>query len=98
MISAMMTKQICIALATTSLAVTLVVLNVGVVKVFAQGTNQTLEKGGLETMLKKMIGEKTRMAAQTGGTVGTHRIVVGLFACPANFTSIETQCDIFLIH
>jgi ABC-type sulfate transport system permease subunit len=98
MISTMMTKQIRVALTIASLAVALVVLNVPVVKVFAQGTNQTLEKGGLETMLKKMIGARASMAATTGATAGTHKIVIGIFACPANFTSIERQCDIFLLH
>jgi hypothetical protein len=98
MISTMLTKPIRIALAIASLAVALVVLNVTVVKAFAQGANQTLEKGGLETMLKKMIAARASMAPTTGATAGTHRIVIGIFACPANFTSIEKQCDIFLLH
>jgi hypothetical protein len=82
-----------------SLAVALVVLNAPVEKVFAQGTNQTFEqKGGLEALLKGAMTTRAHMPATTGETAGTHRIVIGLIGCPANFTNIETQCDVFLLH
>ena len=76
-------------------ALALVVLNVAVVNVLAQGTtNQTVEKGGLEKTLKNL---HQRVQAQMGAAAVTHRYVLGLFVCPANFTSIESQCDIFHI-
>jgi hypothetical protein len=88
----MMKKQICIALAIACLAVTLVVLNIEVVNAFAQGTtNQSLEKGGPQAMLKKAHSSTMAAAPQK-------KFVVVMIVCPANFTSIENQCDVFPIH
>lgn len=88
----MMAKQICIALTIACLTVALAVLNITVVKVLAQGTtNQTFEKEGLETMLKKAQSLSMAAAPQK-------KIAIFMIACPANFTSVEKQCDVFPVH
>ena len=45
-----------------------------------------LEKGGLETMLKKMIGHRASMVP-TAATAATHKIVI--VACPLHVPSIS---------